>query len=95
MCTRTLICGHKCKKLCAEECSIQKCKELVLQKKSTLACGHNNVWVLCRDRDKGIYLNRYFYHNDIFLLNFNTNILLQLIIILNVFKISKHLFLFF
>lgn len=52
-CDRILICGHKCKNLCANECIPEECKELVLQKHSKLACGHNKVWVLCCDKDKG------------------------------------------
>lgn len=53
ICDRTLKCGHKCKRLCTEGCTSAKCVELVLQKTSTLACGHNKVWVLCCDRNKG------------------------------------------
>lgn len=53
ICERTLSCGHKCKSLCAKICTSKKCDELVLQKTSTLACGHNKVWVLCCDRYKG------------------------------------------
>ncbi|XP_060843722.1 NFX1-type zinc finger-containing protein 1-like [Rhopalosiphum padi] len=56
-CDRILICGHKCKNLCANECIPEECKELVLQKHSKLACGHNKVWVLCCDKDKEFRLN--------------------------------------
>lgn len=52
-CERTLICGHQCKSRCAIECNNRKCMELVLQKESHLACGHNKVWVLCCDKYKG------------------------------------------
>lgn len=53
MCDRLLACGHKCKNLCAELCKTEKCKEIVLHKINKLACGHNKVRVLCRDKDKG------------------------------------------
>jgi len=53
-CERILDCGHICKKLCGDECIDTDCEEIVLQKSSKLACGHNRVWVLCRDKFKGI-----------------------------------------
>lgn len=53
ICDRTLICGHKCKSLCANICTTKNCKEIVLQKINVLACGHDKVWVLCCDRNKG------------------------------------------
>jgi len=53
-CERILDCGHMCKKVCANECTTKDCEEIVLQKNSKLACGHNSVWVLCCDKDKGI-----------------------------------------
>lgn len=52
-CERVLNCGHMCKNLCVYECIPEECKEIVLQKNSKLACGHNKVWVLCCDKDKG------------------------------------------
>jgi len=52
-CERVLECGHLCKKFCANECINTDCKEIVLQKNSLLACGHNKVWVLCGDKNKG------------------------------------------
>lgn len=51
-----LICGHQCKGPCAEQCTTEKCKELTListKKIDSLACGHDKVWVICCDRDKG------------------------------------------
>ncbi|XP_060877240.1 NFX1-type zinc finger-containing protein 1-like [Metopolophium dirhodum] len=56
-CNRILDCGHKCKNLCAEECTTKDCEEIVLQKNSKLACGHNSVWVLCCDKDKEFRLD--------------------------------------
>lgn len=53
MCERTLDCRHQCKNLCAEPCTNKKCEEIILQKISPLACGHNKVWVLCCDKYKG------------------------------------------
>lgn len=53
ICERILDCGHKCNTLCAKPCDTNMCEELVLQSISKLACGHNEVWVLCCDRDKG------------------------------------------
>lgn len=60
MCDRILSCGHKCMMECADKCSDKKCEEIVLQKKSLLDCGHENVWVLCCDINKGI-CSRYIY----------------------------------
>lgn len=57
MCNRTLSCGHKCKSKCFMKCTANKCQEIVLQKISKLACGHNKVYVKCCDKDKGIILN--------------------------------------
>lgn len=56
-CKRVLNCGHMCKNLCAKECIPEECKEIVLQRNSKLACGHNKVWVLCCDKDKEFRLN--------------------------------------
>jgi len=56
-CNRILDCGHLCKNLCAEECTTKDCEEIILQKNSKLACGHNSVWVLCCDKDKGNFFN--------------------------------------
>ncbi|XP_001949970.2 NFX1-type zinc finger-containing protein 1 [Acyrthosiphon pisum] len=56
-CNRILACGHMCKNLCAEECTTKDCEEIVLQKNSKLACGHNQVWVLCCDKDKEFRLD--------------------------------------
>lgn len=52
-CERILDCGHLCKNKCKDICTIKGCEEIVLQKNSQLACGHNSVWVLCCDKDKG------------------------------------------
>lgn len=51
-----LICGHKCKNICAVECTTENCNELISINTNTinkLSCGHDKVWVLCRDRDTG------------------------------------------
>ncbi|CAI6345463.1 unnamed protein product [Macrosiphum euphorbiae] len=56
-CERILDCGHICKNVCAKDCSTKDCKEIVLQKNSLLACGHNRVWVLCCDKDKEFKLD--------------------------------------
>jgi len=54
-CERILDCGHICKNVCAKECKTKKCEERVLKKNIKVACDHNNVWILCCDKDKGIY----------------------------------------
>lgn len=73
MCERNLDCGHKCKNRCAKLCTDKKCEEIIFQKKSLLACGHNKVWVLCCDKYKG----------NIFVLFNNILIILINIIFLN------------
>ncbi|XP_027846821.2 NFX1-type zinc finger-containing protein 1-like [Aphis gossypii] len=56
-CERILDCGHLCKNKCKDICTIKGCEEIVLQKNSQLACGHNSVWVLCCDKDKEFSLD--------------------------------------
>lgn len=53
-CERFLDCGHICKSACSKKCTDINCEEIVLQKSSKLACGHNRVWVLCCDKYEGI-----------------------------------------
>lgn len=52
ICNLTLDCGHKCRNLCANDCTTKDCEEIV-QKNGKLACGHNTIYVLCCDNDKG------------------------------------------
>ncbi|KAE9534042.1 hypothetical protein AGLY_008778 [Aphis glycines] len=56
-CERILTCGHLCKNLCAKKCTPKECDEIILQKISILACGHDKVGVLCCDKDKEFKLN--------------------------------------
>jgi len=58
-CDRILTCGHICKNECAKECIPEECEEIVVQKSSKLACGHNKVFVFCCDKDKGNIFNYY------------------------------------
>lgn len=66
VCNKSLICGHNCKNACSKECTTKECEEIVLQKISKLACGHNKVYVKCCDKDKGIFCNRYNKFNVVF-----------------------------
>lgn len=69
-CEKTLICGHKCKNMCAKLCTTENCIELVLintTQVNRLACGHDKVWILCCDRDRGnTYINVLFNNNIIY-----------------------------
>ncbi|KAL5237885.1 hypothetical protein ACI65C_005295 [Semiaphis heraclei] len=56
-CDRILTCGHICKNECAKKCIPEKCEEIVIQKSSKLACGHNKVFVFCCDKDKEFRLD--------------------------------------
>jgi len=58
-CDRILTCGHICKNKCAKECNPQECEEIIFQGFGDLACGHNKVFVFCRDKYKSNIFNYY------------------------------------
>ncbi|KAK7575660.1 hypothetical protein V9T40_011946 [Parthenolecanium corni] len=52
-CQLTAPCGHKCQLMCGEECDSKGCKEWVASKATRPVCGHENVYVLCRETNTG------------------------------------------
>lgn len=46
-------CGHKCQLKCGETCDSKGCKEWVTCSVRKSVCGHENVYILCGEKNEG------------------------------------------